>query len=310
MRIAIMGSGAIGLLYGGWLQHVGADVRFIARGDRLAALNRLPLSAEGQLPFHLHRVTAVARPQDAGPADIVIVAVKLYDLHEAAAAALPALAPDGVMVAVQNGVEVHEVVRPLVPAARLAVGPVFAATRLTGPTSVAYGGVARVVLGNPEAPLAPVVHELLALWRRAGIDSQASDDIRKVVWTKFVGLATNAALTCLARQPTGAIYRDPDLLELGLQSIDEIIAVGRAEGIDFAPDIAESTLAFLRAFPPATVASMRQDLDAGRRLELDGICGAIVRLGRKHGVPTPLHRMAYALLKPFRDGAPPPLPAA
>lgn len=303
MRVAVMGAGAIGLLYGGWLQAAGGDVCFLARGERLEALHRNPLTASGKLPFHLEHVEAVA-PSDAQPADVVLLAVKLYDLAEATEAALPLLGDTGVLIAVQNGVAVYEALKPIVPAARLAVGPVYAATKLIGPAAVSYGGSPRIILGNPDYAVAPVVEDVLALWRKAGIEASLSNDIGKVIWTKFLGLATNAALTCLARQPAGVIYHDPDLLELVEQSIAEVMAVGRAEGIEFDARARDETLAVLQGFPYDTVASMRQDLDAGKRLELDGLTGEIVRLGRKHEIATPLHKMAYALLKPYRDGRP------
>ncbi len=143
----------------------------------------------------------------------------------------------------------------------------------------------------------------MALWREAGVNAAISDDISATLWTKFLFLATNAALTCLARQPAGVVYHDKLLLDLAERSIAEIAAVARAEGVRLPPGAEGEALAILKGFPPGVVASMRQDLDAGRRLELEGISGTIVRLGRKHGLATPVHDVAYACLKPFADGA-------
>ena len=304
MRIMVIGAGPIGLLCGGWLQCAGAEVCFVARGTRLEALRSHALTVSGQLPFRLERVEAVASAEEAEPADLVLLGVKMYDLASAAQAARAAVKPDGVVAGLQNGVSVYSTLRALLPPASIAVGIFHAPAKLTGPTSISYAGAARIVLGNPHCAPPPIVGELIELWRRAGVDAQLSEDINLVLWTKFLGLATNAALTCLTRLPAGILYHDPDLLALTSQSIEEVIAVGRAEGIRFAPDAAQATLALLQRFPPDTVASMRQDLDAGKRLELEAITGEIVRLGRKHAVPTPLHSLVYTVLKPYRDGPP------
>jgi hypothetical protein len=93
VRIAVMGAGAIGLLYGGWLQQAGADVSFIARGERLDALRTSAVTAKGDLPFKLEHVHAVSRPEEISPVDAILLCVKLYDLHSAATCALPALKP-------------------------------------------------------------------------------------------------------------------------------------------------------------------------------------------------------------------------
>ena len=310
MRVAIVGSGAIGLLYGGWLQSAGLDVVFVTRPGRQAALDGATLTAEGRLSFRLERASAVGDVANAGSFDAIILAVKLYDLTAAATQALPSLAPTGALVAVQNGVSAYGILRPLLDPSRLSIGPVFAATRLTGPASVAYAGADRVTLGNPECKVSPAVDELVRRWTSVGVTAEIAEDIDDVIWTKFLGFATNAALTSLGRLPAGVIYHTPQLVELAKQSIREVASVGRAEGIAITGDAEKMTLRILQSLPPATVASMRQDLDAGKRLELDFISGEIDRLGHKHGLATPLHSLAYRLLQPFREGAPKAAPGA
>lgn len=304
MRVAVMGAGAIGLLYGGWLQQAGADVSFIARGARLDALRTSPVTAEGRLPFTLGRVRAVATPQEIAPVDAILLSVKLYDLLPAATFALPALKPDGVLIAVQNGVNTFDLLEPLLPSERIAVGPVYAITRQTGPTSVAYGGPDRAVIGNPAGQVAAAAQEVVDLWRSVGIDAATTDDIKAVLWIKFLSVATGSAIMCLARLPAGVVFHDAAILTYVRQSLHEIISVGRAAGVTFPADAVETSLALFRSFPPAALSSMRQDLDAGRKLELDGMSGEIARLGRHYGIPTPFHQMVTDLLAPFRDGPP------
>jgi 2-dehydropantoate 2-reductase len=251
-----------------------------------------------------HRDVIVADDvTDLAPADILLFAVKTYDLDAAARMAAGSLAAGGLVVGLQNGVGSAEMLEETFAPDQIMVGPVYSAATLGGDGRVRFGGERNdVAIGNIGGHTHPHAQRLVAYWRKAGVEASISDDIRTTLWTKFLFLATNAALTCLSRQSAGVVYRDPWLLDLAERSIAEIAAVARAEGVGLTPDAAEVALAILQGFPPDVVASMRQDLDAGRRLELEAISGTIVRLGRKHGLATPVHDVAYACLKPFASG--------
>lgn len=304
MRIVVIGSGAIGSLYGGWLLAAGGEVAFVARGARHDQLKRDGLLLQGDggdLAFP--NVTVAHSATEVPLADVLIVAVKLYDLDDAARAASRALAPGGLVVGLQNGVDAAERLGEVFAPDQVMVGPVYSAATLRPDGVVHYRGKRNdVAIGSVGGADHPHAEALIALWRKAGVDASISDDIRATLWTKFLFLATNAALTCLARQPAGVVYHDPLLLDLAKRSIAEIAAVAAAAGVRLAPAAEADALAILQGFPPDVVASMRQDLDAGRRLELEGISGTIVRLGRKHGIATPVHDVAYACLKPFAEG--------
>ena len=303
MRIVVIGSGAIGSLYGGWLLAAGGNVAFVARGERLEQLNRDGLKITGDRELVFPSVIAARDATELPLADVLIFAVKLYDLDEAARVAAGALAPGGLVVGLQNGVDAAARLAETFDPARIMVGPVYSAATLRPDGVVQHGGIRNdVTIGNIGGVAHPHAQSLIDLWREAGVEASISDDIQASLWTKFLALATNAALTCLARQPAGVVYRDPLLLDLAGRSIAEIAAVARAEGVRLHTGAEAEALAFLKNLPPDVVASMRQDLDAGRRLELDGISGTIVRLGRKHRLATPVHDVAYACLKPFANG--------
>lgn len=307
MHVVVVGAGAIGTLYGGWLLAGGGDVSFVARGSSLAALTRDGLELRGDRGTYGSRDVVAADDVAAlRPADILVYTVKLFDLEEAVAATRRALVPGGLAIGLQNGVDSAEILGRSFAPEQVMIGPVYSAARLVAPGIVVYSGRHhQVLIGGADGTAHPLAEALLATWRRAEVDAILAPDIRTVLWTKFLAFATNAALTCLSRQSAGIVYHDPDLLDLAHRSIGEIAAVARHEGIELPARYAEDTVALMQSFPPDMVASMRQDLDAGRRLELDGICGAVRRYGRKHGVPTPVHDVAYACLKPFRDGIPP-----
>lgn len=309
MHVVIVGAGAVGTLYGGWLIAGGVDVSFVARGASLEALRHDGLTLTGDRgEFRSGPVAAEESIGALRPADVIVFAMKLYDLREAANAARAGLVEGGLAVGLQNGISAYATLREFFAHGQIAVGPVYSAARRNAPAAVEYSGARHlVVIGGPGREVHRSAPALVAGWRRAGIQSDLSDGIEGVLWTKFLGFATNAALTCLSRQAAGVVYHDADLLDLARASIREIMALAAAEGVELADDAEDSTIRLLQSFPPEMVASMRQDLDAGRRLELDDITGAIVRLGRKHGIATPTHDVAYACLKPFRDGVPIPV---
>ncbi len=305
MRMMVIGMGAIGSLYGGWLLSGGADVAFVARGTRHDQIRDHGIVLTGPSGEAAHRVVTVVRdPGDLPPADIVLFAVKTYDLESAARAARGAVVTGGLVVGLQNGVDAAATLGASFDPEQVMVGPVYSAATLGPGGTVRYGGQRNdVVIGNVRGVVHPLAEPLVASWRKAGVAASISDDIQASLWTKFLFLATNAALTCLSRQSAGVVYHDPLLLDLARRSIAEIAAVAAAEGVMLAADAEQAALAILTGFPPDVIASMRQDLDAGRRLELEAISGTIVRLGRKHGLATPVHDVAYACLKPFAEGA-------
>ena len=304
MRVAVIGSGAIGTLYGGWLLAGGADVAFVARGARFDQIrDRGIVLTGGRGEFSQREVTVVRDAADLPPADVLIFAVKTYDLESAARAASGSLAPNGLVIGLQNGVDTAATLGARFDPSEVMVGPVYSAATLGLDGAVRYGGERNdVVIGNIHGGTHPLAEPLVGYWREAGVAASISDDIRTALWTKSLFLATNAALTCLSRQPAGVVYHDPRLLDLAERSIAEIAAVAEAEGVGLAPAAEGAALAILKGLPPDVVASMRQDLDAGRRLELEAISGTIVRLARKHGLATPIHDVAYACLKPFAKG--------
>jgi 2-dehydropantoate 2-reductase len=126
-------------------------------------------------------------------------------------------------------------------------------------------------------------------------------DIRAALWHKFVGLTVNSALTTLVRQPAGVIYPDPDLMAMARAGFAETAAVAKALGVKLPQDIVDWQAKNHLGFPADMYASMYHDLIRGKRLELESLSGLVAREGRRLGVATPFHSMAYACLKPYAN---------
>ncbi len=135
-------------------------------------------------------------------------------------------------------------------------------------------------------------------------NSVLSDRIETELWLKFILLASNASMTALTRQPIGRLRDDPDINPYFAAAFQEVADVARAKGIKLPADAVQKITAGVQSAPAAMMASMAVDLIRGNRIELPWLSGKVVQLGRELGVPTPVHAMFYAMLKPYVNGAP------
>ena len=308
MRIAIMGAGAIGGYYGGRLAQAGHDVALITRGEHLRAIQAKGLTLRG--PAGDAVISSAQATDDAAqvaPVDVVLFCVKLHDTENAARAIAPLLAKGGVCITLQNGVDAHERIGAIVGNGRVMGGLAFVSALIEKPGSIRYKSKAPMIkFGETDGRISERATRFRDTCVAAGIPAEVVADIRAALWHKFVGLAVNASLTSLVRQPAGVCYHDPDLLALARAGFSEAAAIARALGVKLPEDIVEWQIRNHQGFPADMFASMYYDVARGRRLELESLSGLIVRKGRELGVPTPFHAMAYACLKPYINGGPAP----
>jgi 2-dehydropantoate 2-reductase len=299
-----MGTGAVGGYFGALLSRAGQNVTFIARGAHLDAIRTHGLRLEGPRGDFTVSALATDSPTEIGPVDYVLFCVKQYDAESAAQLIKPLLAQGGVCISLMNGVDGQDRLAPILDADRVMGGLAFVAGVIERPGVIRYtSDMSSIVFGEADGRASERAVRLRDACVAAGFSAEVSTDIRAAQWLKFVGLATNTALTALTRQPTGYVYHDADMLPFAQAALEEVVAVARASGVVLPPDTAERALASLKKFPPGMYASMANDLLRGRRLELESLSGYVVRKGRELGVPTPVHAFAYACLKPYLNGA-------
>ncbi len=305
LKIAVMGSGGVGGYFGGRLAQAGEDVAFIARGPHLDALRGGGLKVESPLgDFTVAPIRATDDPSEVGPVDIVLFAVKLYDTDTAAEQARPLIGPDTAVVSLQNGVEGVEVLRRVFGERHVMGGVAHIAAVIAAPGVIRHGGrMAHLTFGELDGRESERVAALLAACGRAGIEAVASTDISRDMWTKFVFLSAFSAVTSVTRRSIGPILRDPDTRALYEAALGETVAVARARGVKLADDAVAEVLAFTDGLDPGMKSSMLGDLERGKRLELHHLSGAVVRLGRELGVPTPVHGFVVVALKLAVQGA-------
>jgi 2-dehydropantoate 2-reductase len=307
MKLAIMGAGALGCYFGGRLVQSGADVTFVARGAHLKALQRDGLRIESPLGNALVApVRATDDPSEIGPVDMVLFLVKLYDTEESARAMAPLLGPETAVASFQNGIDAWTRIGAIVGEERVLGGTAVISAAIRSPGVVSHvGSFARLTFGEFDGRASARCEALRAALERAGVEAAVVPDIRVKIWEKFIVLSAFSAVTALTRLPIGDVLADPQCRDLFAAAIAETHAVGRAACPALADDAGERALALAHGFPKSMRASMLDDLERGKRLELEHLSGAVARLGAAHGVATPVHEVAYKALHPFLEGRPP-----
>jgi len=306
MQIAVIGAGGVGGYFGGRLARAGHDVTFVARGRHLDAVRSAGLRIEsglGDVVISPAQVTSDIA--GIGPVDVTMFCVKLWDVEATAPQLTPLVQGGGVVIPFQNGVESHEVLRRVLGRDHVLGGVAYIAATIREPGVVAHTGtMARLTVGAFEPPLASRAEAFAAAGQAAGFEWTVAPDILGALWKKYVFLAAMSGCTSLARAPVGVIRGDKDLRATMESAMREIVAVGRAKGVDVGADFVDKQLAFMDTLPDVMRSSMLNDLTAGNRLEAPWLSGGVARMGREAGIATPVNATIYAALKPYIDGAP------
>jgi 2-dehydropantoate 2-reductase len=306
MRIAVIGAGGIGGIYGAALAKAGADVTFVARGTHLAAMRENGLRIEGDRgETDIRPAQATDNTESIGPVDFALFCVKLWDVENAGAMLRPLIGPQTAVIPLQNGIDAaHRLVAILGQGAVMG-GTAFVTGSIVAPGVIRQTGTYQeMTFGELDGGISARGERLRDLCAAAGFDGVTSPDIMVPLWDKFLLLVPLSGLNALTRLPLGKWREDPDLCALYEASLRETVAVGLAEGIHLKPDCVERTKAAMRAMPDYHMTSMGNDLVRGNRLELPWFAGKVVELGRRHAVPTPANGFIYAALKPYANGAP------
>ncbi|MEO6235723.1 MAG: ketopantoate reductase family protein [Vicinamibacterales bacterium] len=307
MKIAVLGSGAVGGYFGARLARAGQDVTFVARGAHLAAIRghglQIKSPALGDFTAHAGAEEDTTR---VGPVDLVLYTVKTYDNATAMPLLLPLLGASTCVLTLQNGVDSAGDVAAAAGEARTLAGSTYIATALEAPGLIVQTGThRRVVFGEVFGSLPLMSERVKAIhdaFAAADIESYPVEDGRVPIWEKFVFLAALAGFTGTARLPIGPVWSDPFTKAQFMAGCREIEAVARAEGVPVAADVVERIVPYIDAIPGTMRSSLLIDLQAGKRTEVEALQGTVVRRGAAHGVPTPIMSTLYSILKLHADG--------
>ena len=300
MKIAVMGTGGVGGYFGGLLARAGNDVTFVARGAHLEAINAKGLLVESvnDGTFTVHG-NAVNDTSELGPQDLVLFAVKMYHNSDAIDAVRPMLGADSLVLTLQNGIDNGNQLVEAFGREQVLIGSCYLEGRIREPGVVTQGGPGRASFGELEPGITERCQKLLAVFQEANWRVDLEENMPGMLWKKFSYLAGSAAVGAATRTLFGEMRTIPETRAVVRGAIEEILEVGRASGAPIMEDSLEWCLTSLDNFPATGMSSLGKDFLEGRPVELDGLTGTAIRMGREFGVPTPINDTLYGILKPW-----------
>jgi 2-dehydropantoate 2-reductase len=295
-KIAVVGAGAVGGYFGGLLARAGAPVVMIGRPAFVEAVRKNGLFLDTLHFQESVRVEASTELSAARGAEIVLFCVKTTDNAATARALAPLLTPGELVLSLQNGVDNVEQIRA---AAGIAALPavVYVAASVPEPGRVKHVGRGDLVIGPPNE----TTERVAALFSRANVPCRISQNIEGELWTKLIWNCALNAVSALGRAKYGQVSRSADAWKVVETAVYEVLAVARAANIH-PPGLEDPKAALAGALKIATqmaeaLSSTAQDLNRGKRTEIDSLNGYVARRGAELGVPTPVNHTLYALVK-------------
>lgn len=300
MRILVMGAGAVGAYFGARLTQTGEDVVLCARGDHLRALREHGVRVRSLLGADFAvKPRATGEPREFAPYDLILLCVKSYDTVSAAHQLAGCLADDGIIMTLQNGIENEAALCSIFPPRAVMGGNARVSVEMVAPGQLVHTAAGVIEFGELDGRETPRALGLAELFRRAGIFGKLTHDLTTDRWLKLMSNNATNTVCALARCTVGRGIEDPDGYALMRRLMLETAAVGRAEGAKLDENDAEAELAEIPKHPQVSMIkpSTLQDLERGKRLEYDAVCGAVLRAARRHGIDVPATETVYALLK-------------
>ncbi len=295
MRVIVFGAGALGSLVGGLLSQKN-DVTLVGREQHLKAVREAGLRITGVTEVVVHPHTKEELDGSEDP-ELIIVTTKSYNTEEAMRA-LDAFYDKSVFLTLQNGLGNEEIISGF--ASKVIGGVTSHGVTLEGPGRIYHAGVGDTILGNYTGA-EDRVSDIVKMFNESGIETQASDDIRKEIWKKVIVNAGINPITAIARCKNGVLLED-EKLEQDLEEVcREGVLVANAHGIEIDIEDAISMTKEVARLTAGNKSSMLQDIENGKRTEIDSICGAISKLGEERGIPTPVNSTLVAIVKELEN---------
>ena len=317
MRVAVYGAGAVGCVFGAALAKGGArggpggghEVVFIARGRTLEAIREHGVRVrrgEPDTPDTLDApgATATDDPASVGPVDLVLVCVKAWQVPEVALAMRPLVEPGRTsVIPLQNGVDAPRQLAEVLGPERVLPGSCRVICETVEPGVASQSAFIQEITFGPYSPelepdQRPRIERIAGALRASEIAAAVPEDIWAALWWKFAFISTLSGLGAVTRMTTGELRTHPETRELVEACLAEIVNVGRARAVGLGASAAAEIMAFIDTVPAGMTTSMQRDWQAGRPSELEAQPGAVVRLGREAGVPTPVSGFCWRVLSP------------
>lgn len=301
MRIAVIGVGAVGGYFGGRLAQAGHDVVFLSRGKTLEALRSTGLRVNSVAgDFEIRNPRVAADPNQIGPVDVILVAVKATQVGDIAPTLVPLLGPQTAVIPLQNGLEAPAMLAAALGSERVLGGlcKIFALS--TGPAVINHMGLKpSIEFGELSKEKSERVERIRAAFESAsGMTAVTPDDIEAALWMKLLYVEPLGAVGAVSRVPAGVLRAVPETRRMLQSAMEEVVAVALKRGVAIDPGLPAKAVLRVDELPADATTSMHRDIVAGRPSEFEFQVGTVVRYARESGVPAPVHSAIYAALLP------------
>jgi len=298
VKIAIIGAGAMGSLFGGRLALAGEEVWLLdVWEEHVRTINDKGLSIASPAGDTVARPKATTKPEDIGTAELVIVFVKSTATAKAAETAAALLGPDTAVLTLQNGYGNAETIAAAVGAARVIAGTTAQGATLLGPGRIMHAGGGETHIGELGGGLTERLQKIAACLSKAGIATIADDNVASLIWGKLIVNVGINALTGITGLKNGELADHEETRQVLALAVEEAVRVADAAGVKLPYGNPVEKVLAVAVATAQNRSSMLQDLSGGRMTEIEAINGALVREGERFGVETPVNRVLTLLIK-------------
>jgi 2-dehydropantoate 2-reductase len=297
MRVAVLGAGAMGSIFGAALARPGAEVVFFdKRTQVVTAINRDGLRLSGVLGEFTLKNPATSDPKVLGKVDVALVLVDANATAEVAKVAEECLRPDGFALTLQNGIGNYEVLAERLGEARVLAGSTFNSGAGKGPGVAVHTNLGPTWIGELDGRISERVKNIAEKFIAAGLPFELVDNVKGVVWSKFVHNCAINPVAAVTGLRSGEIARNAHAAKMLDRVLDEVLAVVAAEGVTL-PEADPKTHIHDHCWERYNRPSMLQHIESGRATEIDALNGALVRRASAHGIPVPANEMIVLVVK-------------
>ncbi len=298
-NICIVGTGAIGAAFGGFLSNAGCKVTFIETNeDIIKQVKENGLSISGVKEIHLNNVTIVPPGSITQKQDLILFAVKAYSLEEAVKSTLPMIDKNTYVVCLQNGLGISEIISKYISQEQIIEGVVWFPATMVKPGCIKLlTFYEESILGGRFRRSQEYAKKLASLLTSAGIPTKAVVNISEEIWRKAIPIIAGNSINAITGKKLGVISEIPELYESLFAVAKESMKIARAEGVELDEERLGKSMdnALEKGYEHKT--SMLVDIFNKRKTEIEFLNGKIIELGKKHNIQTPLNLLIYGLIK-------------
>ena len=306
MKFAIFGTGGVGGYFGGRLAQAGEDVTFIARGHHLSAIQQTGLSVDSiRGDFVVNPAKATDSTQSVGTVDVVILAIKGWQLDEAILQMKPLIGDTTVIVPLLNGIEHMEALVNAVGREHVLGGVCRISAFIADAGHIKHVGIDPfIAFGELNREMSERVSKLYDVFKNiSGVTVEESGNIELAMWEKYLLISAFSGVGAVTRSPVGMFRSIPETRAMFRRALEEVVLVANSRGVGLTEGSVQSVMDRIDQTQPDTMASMQKDVLAGRPSELESQTGALVRMARAATVSVPTHEFIYASLLPMEKKA-------